>query len=60
MLAYPVLSGLMSLIRLRKLGVLQLVSELDTGRCASKDVGPPRGVDCEIPRRLERGMKHFL
>ena len=25
------------------LGRLKMVSELDTGRCASKDVGPPEG-----------------
>ena len=42
------------------LGLLQMVSELDIGRCANEDVGPPRGVDCEIPRRLERGTKHSL
>ena len=24
-------------------------------RCASEDAGPLRGVDCEIPHRLERG-----
>ena len=57
---YPVLSGLMSLIRLRKLGALQLVSEPDTGWCVSEDAGLPRGVDCEIPCRLERGAKHSL
>ena len=42
------------------LGPLQLVSKLDTRRCASKDVGLLRGVDCETPHRLERGMKHYL
>ena len=42
------------------LGLLQMVSEPDTERCASKDIGPPRGVDCEIPHWLERGMKHSL
>ena len=29
-------------------------------RCASEDDRPPRGVDCGIPHRLERRMKHFL
>ena len=42
------------------LKLLQMVSELDTGRCASEDVGSPKGVDCEIPHRLERGTKHSL
>ena len=53
------------------LGPLQMVSEPDTGQCASKgteprrevdteqcasaDVGPRRGVECEISHRLERG-----
>ena len=41
-------------------GRLQMVLEPDTERCANKDLGPPRGVDCEIPHRLERGMKHSL
>ena len=41
-------------------GLLQMVSESDTGWCANEDVEPPRGVDCEIPYRLERGTKHFL
>ena len=40
------------------LGLLQMVSELDTGWCAREDVG--WGVNCEIPHRLERGMKHSL
>ena len=31
-----------------------MVLEPDTGQCASKDGGPQRGVDCEIPHRLER------
>ena len=30
------------------LGLLQMVSEPDTGRYASEDVGPSREVDCEI------------
>ena len=42
------------------LGPLQMVSEPDTRQCVSKDAGPRRGVDCEIPRRLERGTKHSL
>ena len=36
-----------------RLMLLQMVLELDTGRCA-------RGVDCKIPHRLERGTKHSL
>ena len=42
------------------LRLLQIVSELDTGRCASKDAGPLRRVDCEIPHRLERGTNETL
>ena len=42
------------------LGLLQMVSESDTGRCASEDAGPSMGLDCEIPHRLERGTKHSL
>ena len=41
-------------------GMLQIVSESNTGWCASEDAGPLRRVDCEIPPRLERGMKHSL
>ena len=41
-------------------GVLQMVSEPDTGRCANENVEPPMGLDCEIPHRLERGTKHSL
>ena len=37
-----------------------MVLEPDTGWCASKDAGPPREVDCEIPHRLERRTKHCL
>ena len=37
-----------------------MVSETDTGQCASEDVRPPRGVHCEIQHRLERETKHFL
>ena len=43
-----------------RVGLLQMVSELDTGRCASKDAGPQREVDCEIPHRLERRTEHSL
>ena len=42
------------------LGLLQMISELDTRRCASKDTELPRGVDYEILHRLERGTKHPL
>ena len=34
--------------------LLELISESDTGRCANEDIGL-KGVDCEIPYRLERG-----
>ena len=53
------------------LGLLQMVSESNTGRCiseeveprrgvdarwcASKDAGPRRGVDLGVPHRLEKG-----
>ena len=30
------------------------------GWCASKDAGLLKGVDCEIPRWLERGNETFL
>ena len=33
---------------------------VDIGRCASEDARPRRGMDCKIPHRLERGMKHSL
>ena len=42
------------------LELLQMVSELDTGWCASKDAGLSMGVDCEISHQLERGTKHSL
>ena len=42
------------------LELLQIVSEPNTGQYASEDAGPPMRVDCEIPRRLEREMKHSL
>ena len=38
-----------------RLELLQIVSKRDIERRATKDVGPPREVDCEIPYRLERG-----
>ena len=41
-------------------GLLQMVLDPDTGRCARKDAGYPRRVDCEILNRFERGMKQFL
>ena len=34
-----------------ELGLLQMVLESDTGRCASEDAVPPKGVDCKIPHR---------
>ena len=40
--------------------LLPMVSESDTEQCVSEDAGSPRGVDCEIPHRLERGTKHSL
>ena len=40
-----------------RLRLLQMISEPDTGRCASEDIRHPRGVDCDIPHRLERGTK---
>ena len=42
------------------LGMLQMVSESNIGRCANEDIEPPRGVDCEISHLLERGMEHSL
>ena len=42
------------------LGLLQMVSKPNTERCASKDIGPSRGLDCEISHRLERGTKYFF
>ena len=33
---------------------------VDTGRCANEDTDPRRGLDCEIPHRLDRGTKHSL
>ena len=43
-----------------ELELLQMVLEPNTGQCASEDAGPLRGVDCEIPHQLERGMEHSL
>ena len=31
-----------------------MILELDTERCAIKDIGPYKGVDGEIPQWLER------
>ena len=31
-----------------ELTLLQMVSELDTGRCTSKDVAPLKEMNCEI------------
>ena len=42
------------------LGLLQMVSEPNIGRCASEDARSSRGVDCEIPHRLEKRTKHSL
>ena len=35
-------------------GLLQMVLELDIRRCASEDARLLRGMDCEIPCRMER------
>ena len=43
-----------------ELGLLQMILELDTERCASEDARSPKRVDCEIPPRLESGTKTFL
>ena len=42
------------------LGLLQIVSKPDTGRCASENAGLSRRVDYGIPPQLERRMKHSL
>ena len=42
------------------LELLQMVSKPVTGWSASEDARPLRGVDCEIPRRLDRRTKHPL
>ena len=39
-------------------GLLQMVSEPNTGGCAGENGGFPRGVDCE--NRLERETKHSV
>ena len=33
--------------------LLHMVSELDTGWCASEDARLPKRVDCEIPHQLK-------
>ena len=40
-------------------GLLQIVSELDTGWCASENASP-KGMNCENSHQLDRGTKHFL
>ena len=42
------------------LGLLQMVIEPDIELCANVDAQSTRGVDCVIPHRLERGIKHSL
>ena len=41
------------------LGLLQMASEADTKLYASEVAGP-NGVDCEIPRRLEKNKTFFI
>ena len=41
-------------------GRLEVPYQLEMGTSASDDVGSQRGVDCEIPHRLRRRMKHSL
>ena len=41
------------------LGLLQMLTELVTRRCASEDTWPSEGVDSEIPHRLD-GEETFL
>ena len=41
-----------------ELELLQMISEPDTRRCTRKNIGSPRGLDCEIPHWLGRGTKH--
>ena len=41
-----------------RLELLQMILESDTERCVNEDAGTLRGVDCEIPHRLERRTKH--
>ena len=33
-----------------------MILVFDTGRCASEDAEPRRGVDCDIPHRLKKEM----
>ena len=40
--------------------LLQMVSEPNIVRCANEDTGLLRGLDYEIPHRLERETKHSL
>ena len=37
-----------------------VLHQLEKGTSDSEDAGPRRGVDGEIPQRLERRMKHFF
>ena len=39
---------------------LQTVSKPNIRQCASKSIEPLKGVNCEIPRQLEKGTKHLL
>ena len=41
-------------------GELGIPHRLEKGMSASEDAGARRGMDCEIPRQLERGTKHSL
>ena len=41
-------------------GLLQMVLESDTERCASEDAESSRGMDCEIPHWSKKGTKHSL
>ena len=43
-----------------ELELLQMISEPDTRRCTRKNIGSPRGLDCEIPHWLGRGNETFL
>ena len=43
-----------------EVGLLQMVLESDTRRCANENADLPRGMDCEIPHRLKREMKTCL
>ena len=37
-----------------------MISETDTGWCASEDVGSQKGVDCEIPHWVREENETFL